>query len=63
MATRPQLWLGLGGPMTDSGIRQIITERAKQAGIGHLHPHQLRHTFAHRWPPSASQRWAKVCRS
>ena len=55
MATRPQLWLGLGGPMTDSGIRQIITERAKQAGIGHLHPHQLRHTFAHRWLADGGQ--------
>lgn len=45
MATRPQVWLGLGGSMTDSGIRQIITERAKQAGTGHLHPYRLRHTL------------------
>jgi integrase len=35
--------------MTPSGIRQMVTKRAADAGIGHLHPHQLRHTFAHRW--------------
>jgi site-specific recombinase XerD len=43
------LWIGSRGPMTDSGITQILRRRAKQAGIGHLNPHQFRHTFAHGW--------------
>jgi site-specific recombinase XerD len=43
------LWMGLKGPMTASGVRQMVKRRARQAGIGEIHPHQLRHTFAHRW--------------
>src|SRR5690606_24319247 len=41
------LWLGRAGAMTGSGIYRMVARRAEQAGIGHLHPHQLRHTFAH----------------
>lgn len=48
-ADRPELWLGHAGPMTDSGVYQTIRDRAIAAGIGHVHPHQFRHTFAHRW--------------
>ena len=33
--------------MTGNGIYQIITSRAGEAGIGPIHPHQFRHTFAH----------------
>jgi site-specific recombinase XerD len=43
------LWVGLKGPMTASGIRQMVKRRARQAGIGPIHPHQLRHTFADNW--------------
>lgn len=44
----PWLWLGPKGRLTDSGIAQMVKERGKQAGLGdHLHPHQLRHTYAH----------------
>lgn len=44
-------WLGGRGkgPMTDSGIAQVIRRRGVEAGLGKLHPHQLRHTFAHSW--------------
>jgi integrase len=35
--------------MTPSGIAQMMRRRATQAGVGHIHPHQFRHTFAHRW--------------
>lgn len=49
LAHRQELWLGKKGAMTPSGIRQIIRRRAKMAGIGPLHPHQLRHHFAHSW--------------
>ena len=43
------LWLGTKGQVTPSGIRQIIQRRGKQAGLQGLYPHQLRHSFAHRW--------------
>ena len=48
-AALPELWLGKRGPMTDSGVHQIVQSRAEQAGIGHITTHQFRHTFAHRW--------------
>jgi site-specific recombinase XerD len=48
-AHRPERWLGHAGPMTDSGVYQVIRDRAQAAGLGHLAPHQLRHTFAHQW--------------
>ena len=44
------LWLGRRGALTDSGIGQMVQDRGRQAGLGdNLHPHQLRHTFAHEW--------------
>jgi site-specific recombinase XerD len=49
------LWLGRKGPMTSSGIQQVIERRALDAGIGHVHPHQLRHSFAHRWLAEGGQ--------
>lgn len=51
----PWLWLGLKGRMTDSGIRQMMWRRGEQAGIGRVHPHQLRHTFAHHWLAEGGQ--------
>jgi integrase len=50
-----ELWVGGKGPMTPSGIAQMIRRRAAQVGIGHVHPHQFRHTFAHRWLASEGQ--------
>lgn len=47
-ATSPALWLGMAGPMTGSGLYQVVTDRSKAAGLGKLHPHQFRHTFAHK---------------
>lgn len=47
-AARPELWLGKAGPVTGNGIYQIVRDRASKAGL-ELHPHQLRHTFAHEW--------------
>jgi site-specific recombinase XerD len=50
LAVLPQLWLGARGkPLTASGIGQMLERRGEQAGIGHIHPHQLRHTAAHVW--------------
>jgi site-specific recombinase XerD len=49
------LWIGGKGPMTPSGITQLLRRRAAKAGIGHINPHQFRHTFAHRWLASEGQ--------
>lgn len=50
-ADLPWLWLSASKRtrFTESGIAQMVGDRAREAGIGHLHPHQLRHTWAHRW--------------
>jgi site-specific recombinase XerD len=48
-ATSDALWLGVRGPMGGPGIRSLIERRARKAGIGHVHAHLFRHSFAHRW--------------
>ncbi len=49
-AKREELWLGLAGPLSTSGLRQILRRRSATAGIvPGLHPHQLRHYFADAW--------------
>ena len=48
-ASEPWLWLGKKGKMTTSGIRQVLWRRSREAGLGQIYPHQLRHTFAHSW--------------
>ena len=48
-AELPWVWLGTLGRVTPSGVRQIVQRRGEQAGLLGLYPHQLRHTFAHRW--------------
>jgi len=48
-ASLPALWLGIRGPMTPSGIRQVLEKRGIEAGIGAVSPHRLRHSFAHSW--------------
>jgi integrase len=53
-AARAELWLGAKGPLTESGVAQILERRAGDAGLRHVHPHQFRHTFAHTgWRPAA----------
>ena len=49
-AYRPQLWLGASnrGPMTASGIYQVIVRRGRQCGID-VYPHRFRHHFSHTW--------------
>lgn len=36
-----------GARMTGGGIADMISRRGQAAGLGHLHPHQFRHTWAH----------------
>jgi integrase len=58
LAFRPELWLGekLVGPLTVSGIEQMIRRRCKLAGVPHVHPHQYRHTWAHQHRKSGGDR-------
>lgn len=48
-AAEPWLWLAHKGGFGKDGVKFMLMRRAKAAGIGHVHPHQLRHTFAHHW--------------
>lgn len=48
-ARRPELWLGERGTLGPRGLQYMFDRRTAEAHIGHLHPHQLRHTFAHTW--------------
>jgi site-specific recombinase XerD len=47
-ASRPELWLGHRGPVTRKGLHPMLVKRCEIAGLKHIHPHMLRHTFAHR---------------
>ena len=49
-AYRPRLWLGVNnrGPMTASGIYQVISRRGRQCGV-RVFPHRFRHHFSHTW--------------
>lgn len=54
-AELPALWLGARGAMTASGTAQMLRRRGAEAGVGELHPHRFRHTFAHRWLAAGNQ--------
>jgi integrase/recombinase XerD len=49
-AHRPQLWLGAGnrGPLTATGICQIVARRGRQCGVT-VYPYRFRHHFSHIW--------------
>jgi site-specific recombinase XerD len=49
-AHRPHLWLGINnrGPMTASGIYQVIARRGRECGV-EVFPHRFRHHFSHTW--------------
>ena len=46
-AHHPALWVGSRGGLSDDWLYYMIRRRAEQAGLGKIHPHQLRHSFAH----------------
>lgn len=47
-ADSPTLWLGRKGRLGETGLAGLVRLRGQQAGLGdHVHPHQLRHTYAH----------------
>jgi site-specific recombinase XerD len=41
----PWLWIGFRGRMTRKGVPAMLNKSAAEAGIRHVHPHQLRHTW------------------
>jgi site-specific recombinase XerD len=49
LAHLPNLWIGRNGPMTPSGVYQVVHDHARAAGLPEMHPHQLRHAFATSW--------------
>ena len=54
-ANTQALWLGRKGPLTVSGVAQLLERRGEDAGVDHLHPHRFRHTMAHRWLSAGGQ--------
>jgi site-specific recombinase XerD len=48
-AARPELLLGVRGPVKQSGVAQILGKRGREAGVENVHPHRFRHTAAHAW--------------
>ncbi len=50
-ADSPKLWLGEREPFTlgYAGLWKTLKGRGKLAGVGDVHPHRFRHTFADRW--------------
>jgi site-specific recombinase XerD len=41
------VWLGERGPLTDSGLRQMLERRCTDAEIDRINPHAFRHRYAH----------------
>jgi len=44
----PWLWVGNRGRLTEDGVAGMVRARGRKVGL-QVHPHQLRHTFAHAW--------------
>ena len=43
------LWLGQRGPLSGSGLAQMLERRGEQSGVAEVNPHRFRHTFSHNW--------------
>lgn len=54
-ARSDRLLLGERGSMSADGVRWRLEVLGKAAGIEGLHPHQFRHTAAHRWLAAGGQ--------
>lgn len=53
--TTGALWLGRQGPMTASGLAQMLERRGLEAGVEGVHPHRFRHSFANDWLAAGGQ--------
>lgn len=51
----PWLWLGPRGRFGPSGLAHMLATRGQAAGVGHVHPHQFRHSFSHAWLAQGGQ--------
>lgn len=50
LAHSPAVWLGMAGPMTESGIYQIVRRRSRLAGLKVKSAvHAFRHSFSHHY--------------
>jgi site-specific recombinase XerD len=50
------LFVGVrGDSLQGRGIQKLVAQLARDAGIGHVTPHQLRHTAAYRWMANGAQ--------
>lgn len=54
-ASRPELLIGLRGPLIPPSIRDMISSRAEQVGIPYVHPHAFRHRWAHTFLQNGGQ--------
>lgn len=54
-ASQKALWIGQRGPLGNEGIERLVASRARRAGLGHIHPHQFRHTNADTWLANGGQ--------
>jgi site-specific recombinase XerD len=55
-AGEPWLWLSRRrGAFNSHSLYDMIRRRSREAGLGDVHPHQLRHSFAHSWLSSGGQ--------
>jgi site-specific recombinase XerD len=43
------LWLSPYGALGPGGLTSVLDRHGRAAGIGHIHAHQFRHSFAHSW--------------
>lgn len=50
-----RLVLSQRGPISTDGVRWRLEVLGQAAGVEDLHPHALRHTFAHRWLANGGQ--------
>src|SRR5438128_9802804 len=48
-AELPWCWIQRRGRLHESGLATMLRRRGERVGMADLHPHQLRHTFAHAW--------------
>ncbi|HUG47987.1 MAG TPA: tyrosine-type recombinase/integrase [Candidatus Limnocylindria bacterium] len=55
LAASEALWIGQDGPITTSGLAQVLAKACAKAGLPRLHPHQMRHTFAHQYLADGGQ--------
>jgi integrase len=49
------LWITRLGKLGESGLAIMLRRRGVAAGVGAIHAHQLRHTFAHGWLAAGGQ--------